>query len=164
MTSRVLLPDVLPDAQTFTYISDYINVVDYDETIPSNTIVSINTVSNVTFSVSQPNVTISIGDNKIWFNGSYTTGNTDNIMYLEPPYGNDIQNTPSVAFSYDSVPPRKFVYKVNQSEPTGITITHTFKVNYNGGGNGTFTIDRFVYPNIYAAYNFFINYDYYGDD
>ena len=78
-------------------------------------------------------------------------------------YCNDLQNTPCVAFNFASVPPEKFIYKVEEPDPTGVTVTHSFTVNYNGGGNGTFTIDRFVYPSIYAAYNFLINYDYYGD-
>lgn len=163
MTTRVLLPDVLPDAQTLIYISDYVQVVDYDEIAGTNTVVSINNVSNITYSIGQANVSISVGDNKIWFNGSYTTGNTDNIMYFEPPFGNDIENVPTIAFSYASVPPGKLIYRVNQPEPTGVTVTHTMNVSYNLGGSGTFTINRFVSPNLYTAYNFLLNYDYYGD-
>lgn len=163
MTSRVLLPNVLPDAQTFTYISDYISVVDYDEIAGTNTNVAIANIVNITFSVNQPDVSLNVSNDRIWFNGYYTTGNTARILYFEPPYGNDLQNTPCVAYNFASVPPQKFVYKVEEPQPTGVTVTHSFTVNYNGGGNGTFTIDRFVYPSIYAAYNFFINYDYYGD-
>jgi hypothetical protein len=161
VTTRVLLPDVLPEAQTFTYISDFVQVVDYDPILGTNTVVAIDNVSNISYSVGQPNVSISVGDNKIWFNGSYTTGNTDNIMYFEPPDGNDIKDQPTISFSYGSVPPQKFVYKVNQPEPEGVTVTHTMNVSYNGGGNGVFTIDRFVYPSIYTAYTFLLNYDYY---
>ena len=164
MSGRILIPDVLPDAQTFIYISDFVEVYDYDSLIPSNTLVAIDNVSSITYSVGQPNVSVTVSNNRIWFNGAYTTGNTENIMYFEPPFGNDIDDDPTIAFSYASVPPQKFVYRINQPEPEGVTVTHTLTVNYNAGGNGTFTIDRFVYPSIYTAYNFLLSYDYYGDD
>jgi hypothetical protein len=139
-------------------------VVDYDEIAGTNTNVAIANITNITFSVNQPDVTVNVANDRIWFNGFYTTGNTARILYFEPPYGNDIEDEPSVAFNFATVPPRKYVYKVEEPEPTGVIVTHSFTANYNGGGNGTFTIDRYVYPSIYAAYNFFINYDYYGDD
>lgn len=159
-----LNPSELPEAQTFTYISDYVQVVDRDPETNAISVRSISNVSNVTFSISQPNVRVNVGDNKIWFNGYYRhteTAQPTSIVYLEPPYGNDITDTPTVETNVSSVPPRKFLYAVNEQVPEGATVTHSLKVSYNGGGNGTFTIDRFVYPNIYTGYNFLLGYQWY---
>lgn len=153
-----LQPSVLPDAQTYTYISDYIQIVDVGEL--GNTIQSVSNVINISFSTAQPNVTINVGDNKIWFNGYYTTGQSEGIYYVEPPYGNDISNTPTVAYAFSSVPQRKYIYNVSQPQPTGITVTHNFTVN----GNTNYSIDRFVYPNVYSAYNFLLNYEWYSEE
>jgi hypothetical protein len=160
----ILIPNELPEAQTFTYISDYVEVYDYDEMAMTNTLISIANVSNISYSINQPNVTITVSNNRIWFNGYYTTGESTTIKYFEPPYGNDITDTPSVAYDFNSVPPRKFIYEVNQPAPTGVTVTHTFTVthnNSNSGANSNHTINRFVVNNVYAAYNFLRNYQYY---
>lgn len=161
MTSRIFIPSDLPEAQTFIYISDYTELYDYDEANSTNSIVSIANIGNVTFSVSQPNVTVTLSNNRIWFNGYYTTGQSTNIKYFDPPFGNDITDQPSIAYSFNDVPPRKYIYQVNQPGPTSVVVTHTIPVNYNGGGNGVHTATRTVVNNIYAAYNFLRNYQYY---
>lgn len=161
MTTRILIPNELPEAQTFIYISDYVQVYDYDEANVTNTLVTVSNVSNISFSVNQPNVTITVANNRIWFNGYYTTGESSTIKYFNPPYGNDITDTPQIAYDFNSVPSQKFIYEINQPAPTGVTVTHTFTVSYNGGGSGTHSINRFVINNVYAAYNFLSNYQYY---
>lgn len=153
----ILDPSTLPDAQTFSYTSDYVNVVDWDG-LTTNSLIGIANVVNITFSISQPNVTINVANDRIWFNGYYTTGNTSNILYFDPPYGNDISNTPHVAYNFSDVPSQKYVYQVNQVDTSGVIVTHNFTVNYTAGGNATFSIDRYVMPNLYAAYNFLTNY------
>lgn len=157
-----LEPSVLPDAQTYTYISDYVEVIEIGEL--SNTVQGIANVINLSFSTAQPNVTVNVGDNKIWFNGFYTTGETEGFFYVEPPFGNDITNTPSVVYTFSSVPPRKYLYNVSQPQPTGVTVTHNFTVNYTAGGNTNFSIDRYVYPNVYSAYSFLLNYEWYSEE
>jgi hypothetical protein len=149
-------PGSLPDAQTRTYVSGYVNVV--DDSTGSNVIVNIANVVNVSFSTYQPNVTITLSNNRIWVNGSYTYGNTSNIMWYNPP-NSELTETPNIAYDYADVPPNKYVFQVNDTNVAGITVTHNFKVNYTAGGNSTFSIDRYVTPNIYAAYNFLGSYD-----
>lgn len=147
-------PASLPDTQVQTYVSSYINVV--DDTSGSNVIVGIANVVNVSFSTTQPNVTISVANDRIWVNGTYTAGNTVNVRWFNPPYGANM--TSGIAYNFLDVPSGKIVYEVNDTNTTGITVTHNFKVNYTAGGNATFSIDRYVAPNLYAAYNFLGSY------
>lgn len=149
-------PGSLPDAQTRSYISSYVNVV--NDSTGSNVIVNIANVVNVSFSTAQPNVSINVSSNRIWVNGTYTAGNTANIKWFEPPSGSDLTDTPNIAFDFADVPQGKFIYQVNEKNTTGITVTHNFTVNYTAGGNANFSIDRYVMPNLYAAYNFFETY------
>ena len=151
----LLDPSVLPDVYTWTYISDGVNVIDESS---GNSIVAISNVTNVSFSVHQPNVVVSVVSNKVIFTGSYRSGNTENIVYLDKPNGCYGITPAYYAYSYDSVPPEKTVFWLNTGTTDDITVTHNFTVNYTAGGNGTFTIDRTVKKNITAAYNFLINY------
>lgn len=153
-----LQPSVLPDAQSYTYISDYVEIVDVTET--GNTVQPLSnaTTISISFSLAQPNVTINIGDNKIWFNGYYTAGESEGFYYFEPPYGNELSNTPTVVYTASSVPPRKLLYKIAQTQPDGVTVTHNLTVN-----NNSYIIDRYVYPDIYSAYNFLLNYEWYSE-
>ena len=162
-----LQPSELASAQTYIYVSDYVEVVDYNEITMTNTVISISNVINISFSTAQPNVTINVGDNKIWFNGYYTTGESEGITWVDSryapeKYGNDIANTPVTVYTFGAVPPREYLFDVTQPNPRGITVTHNFTVNYSGG-NTNFTIDRYVYPSIYQAYTFLANYEWYTE-
>lgn len=157
----ILNPSVLPDAQTYYYISDYVQVVDYDG-VETNTVISIANVSNITFSVSQSRVTVNVSNNRIWFNGYYTTGASESFSYIEPPAKKKaLVNNTIVVESSDNVPARKLLYSVNQPLSSGVTVTHNFKVNYSNGGNSIFTVDRLVYTSIYSTYNFLNTYEWY---
>lgn len=147
-------PGFLPDTQVQTYVSSYINVV--DDSTGSNVIVGIANVVNVSFSTTQPNVTIAVANDRIWVNGTYTAGNTVNIKWFNPPFGANM--TSDISYNFIDVPSGKIIYEVNDTNTTGTTVTHNFKVNYTAGGNATFSIDRYVAPNLYAAYNFFGTY------
>lgn len=160
-------PSVLPDAQTFVYTSDYVQVVDYDELTQTNTVIAVSNVSNISFSIGQPNVTITVANNKIWFNGYYTTGQSDAIKWVEAKYapeayGNDIANTPTIVYTFTGIPPRKYLYDILQANPAGVTVTHNFTAN-TGNGQQNFSIDRFVQPGLYYIYNFLLNYEWYTE-
>jgi hypothetical protein len=143
-----------PGSLTYTYtqtaVSDYVNVV--DDSSGSNVIVGIANVVNVSYSIAQPGISINVSSDRIWFNGTYTAGNTSSIKWRNPPLGANMSN--GIAYNFADVPPGKYVYEVSETNTTGVTITHNFTVNYTAGGNATFSIERFVMPSIYAAYNF----------
>lgn len=157
-------PSVLPDAQTFVRVSNYVGVVQFDEASNSNTEILVSEVLNITFSPHQRNVTVNVGSNKIWFSGVYTTSNSANIVYVNPPYGNDVEDSPTVVYDPADVPPQKFIYLAYEPDPEGVTVNHALTVRLTNGVVLSFTINRFVYPNIYTMYNFLSNYDYYGDE
>ena len=159
-----LVPSELPDTETYVYVSSYIQVFDVDETTNTSNLVSVSNVVNVSFSVAQPNVTVNVSNNKIWVNGYYTTGQSEDIKYVEPPYGNDITDTPTIVYNINSVPQRKYIYHISQPNPTGVTVTQSFTVNYTSGGNTNFTIDRYVYPGLYQIYNFLSTYEWYTEE
>ena len=152
-----LNPSTSPDAQTYVYISDYVEVVDVDE-FGAIVVQNVNKLINISFSTEQSNVTVNVGNNKIWFNGYYTIANTDGAYYTDP---TDLQNSPKFVRNFNDVPQDKWLYKVQQSSSEGITVTHTLTANVNTVGNLTFTIDRFVYNNIYSAYEFLRSYNWY---
>ena len=151
----LLDPSVLPTVYSWTYNTDGVNVI--DETA-GNAVVSIANVTNISFSVYQPNVSVSVVGDLITFTGSYRTGNTENIVYVDKPNGCYGITPEYYAYSYDSVPPEKFVFWLNTGTSDDVIVTHNFTVNYTAGGNGTFSIDRTVKKNLLAPYNFMMSY------
>lgn len=149
----------LNQTQASTNVSDYVTVVEDDGV--SQTVIALANVENIVLSVSQPNLTISVNNDKIYFTGSYTAGGSATISYFNPPDGNELTELPTVVSRFEDVPPRKYVYRIDQPAPDGVTVNHTFTVNYEAGGNGTFSITRYVYPDINGAYNFLRNYEFY---
>lgn len=149
------------DAETIIYYSDYVEVMELVANVP--TIKQINSVSNIVYSIEQPNLTVNVGSNRIWFNGYYTTGNTTSIYYFQP-LVIATNETLTIAANFDDVPPRKVLYQILEPESTEKTITIDFRVSYNSGGNDNFQVSRVVTPDIDAAYEFLQNYTYHGDD
>jgi hypothetical protein len=152
-----LNPSTLPDAQTYVYTSDYVEVVDVDE-FGGMTVQSIANLISISFSTAQSNVTVNVGNNKIWFNGYYSIANTEGGYYTDP---DDVVNSPKFVSNFEDVPQNKWLYRVDQPTTDGITVTHNITVGSNTLGNSSFTIDRFVSTNLYRAYNFLRSYQWY---
>lgn len=155
MTTLFLDPATLPDSYSQVYANDYIYILDFDA---GNSVVAVSNVSNVVISPYQRNVTVTANGGGIRFSGSWTQGNTENIVYYDRPYGNDIQNTATIKYSFDEVPPQKFVTQVNYAYVGDTTATISFNANFVTGGNQSFTTSKVIKFNLGAAYNFIVNY------
>lgn len=155
MATYFLDPDTLPDSYSQAYANDYIYVLDFDA---GNSVVAVSNVSNVTITPYQRGVTVTANNTGILFSGAWSQGNTENIVYYDRPYGNDIQNVATVKYAFSEVPLEKFVTRVNYAYASDTTASISFTANFVSGGSQSFTTSKLIRFNVQAAYNFIINY------
>jgi len=155
MATYFLDPDPVPSSYSQAYANDTIFVLDFDA---GNSVVAVSNVSNVVITPYQRGVVVTANGGGILFSGAWSQGNTENIVYYDRPYGNDIQNVANVKYAFSEVPPDKYVTGINYSYASDTTASISFTANFVSGGSQSFATTKLIRFDTLAAYNFIINY------
>ena len=155
MVSLYLDPGSLPSSYSQAYANDTIYVLDFDA---GNSVVAVSNVSNVIIIPSQRGVTVTANGGGILFSGAWSQGNTENIVYYDRPYGNDQSNVANIVYSYNDVPPEKYVTQVNYGTVGDVNASISFTASFATGNSQDFSTSKIISFSLGAAGNFIINY------